>query len=166
MAEDHPAIVDQLRAALRSFPTGVTVVAADVDGTRCGLTISAFTSVSLEPPTVLFCVNSASKSHDVLLKADQVGISLLAGSQADIAMTFATAGADKFGAVDWAAGRTGSPLISGAAAHLEGTVVDRHSIGTHTVFIVKVADAVGHGRDPLVYFERRFVHGEILAESR
>ncbi len=160
----NESVVEQLRCALRSFPTGVTVITAEVDGRQYGLTISAFTSVSLDPPTVLFCVNQRAHTHEYLVQAERVGISILSGDQEAIALTFATAGADKFASVDWQRGAGGSPLIAGAAARLQARVVDRHSVGTHTVFIARVESVECENGDPLVYFQQRFVHGSLLAE--
>lgn len=158
-------VVDELRAALRSFPTGVTVVTACDEGLPYGLTVSAFTSVSLDPPMVLFCVNANSHTHDHLLRAEHVGISILSGEQDDVATVFATPGADKFGSVAWHEGKGGTPLITGATVVLQGRVVQRDSVGSHTVFIVAVDSVEGEGADPLVYYQRRFVHGRTLGEN-
>lgn len=164
MTHENDVVVDELRAALRNFPTGVTVVTAIVDDLPCGLTVSSFTSVSLDPPSVLFCVNASARTHDQLLRAERVGVSILSGDQGDIATAFATAGGEKFSTVAWHDGSLGVPLIDDAAAHLQGTITDRHSIGTHTVFVMRVDDVDGGSIDPLVYFQRRFVHGRILAD--
>ena len=149
---------EAVRAVHRTYPTVVTVVTAAADSGPVGLTCSAFTSVSLDPPLVLVCINASSRSHDALVSGHHLGISLLARDQSETARIFATSGADKFGTVAWESGAgTGVPLISGATAVMETVIEDRVTAGTHTIVICRVVVAVDHGREPLLYLDGTFL---------
>lgn len=152
----------RLRLAHRRFPTGVAVVTTAVDGAPYGLAVNAFTSVSMEPPLVLVCVNTTSQSHDHLYAGEHIGISFLAGDQEGLARVFARSGGEKFAELAWHPGGTGVPLIDGAAAQLEVAIEQRQRAGTHTIFIGEVIEALPSERSPLVYFDGRFFEGEIL----
>lgn len=158
-AETVPTLQSRVREAHRSFPTGVTVVTAQVDGTAVGLAVNAFSSVSMDPPMVLACVNSASQSHEVLSDAPHLGISILGRDQANVAMSFSRSGGDKFSDVAWHAGPHGAPLLDGASASFEVEVQERISAGTHTIFLCRVVDVEATDKPPLVYSAGGFYDG-------
>ncbi|MFJ6742559.1 flavin reductase [Streptomyces sp. NPDC091279] len=142
---------DLVRGVHRKFITGVTVVTTDDAGTPKGLAVNAFSSISLDPPTVLVCVQHSSSTHPALHRASHLGISILAADQLDVAKTFATKGGDKFAAISWTPGRFGAPLIDGACAQLEVEIGERLEAGTHTVFTGRVVSARHDDLAPLVY---------------
>jgi flavin reductase (DIM6/NTAB) family NADH-FMN oxidoreductase RutF len=143
----------EFRTALRSFATGVTVVTTrDSEGQPSGLTASAFTSVSLDPPLVLICVDRAATAHPDFRERGSFAVNILRREQEALSRRFAVSGGDKFRGVACHEGRTGLPLLDGALATLECRIVEAHEAGDHTIFIAQVeAASVTEGR-PLVYF--------------
>ena len=143
----------EFRTALRSFAAGVTVVTTrDREGRPSGLTASAFTSVSLEPPLVLVCVDHAATAHPDFVARGWFAINVLRREQEALSRRFAVSGGDKFRGVPCHEGQAGLPLIDGALATLECRIVETHEAGDHTIFIGQVESAdVAAGR-PLVYF--------------
>ncbi|WP_046730048.1 flavin reductase [Streptomyces humi] len=142
---------DLVRGVHRKFITGVTVVTTDDDGTPRGLAVNAFSSISLDPPMVLVCVQRSSATHPALHRAGHLGISILAADQLDVAKTFATKGEDKFARISWTPGAFGAPLVDGACAQLEVEIGERLEAGSHTVFTGRVVSARHDDLAPLVY---------------
>ena len=166
IADDFRAEVadsETVKAFHRAFPTGVTIVTAkNASGDPAGLVVNAFSSVSMEPPMVLVCVNRSSQSHETFAAGNHIGISVLAHDQSNEAMSFAKSGGDKFSAVTWREAPNGSPLIDGAAAALEMEIVQLVSAGTHTVFFGVVTSAETSGKAPLLYHDGQFFDGSAL----
>jgi len=153
-ADGQPAmdVPQQARLAHRRFPTGVTVVTTVSSGQPIGLSCNAFTSVSLDPPLVLICVNSSARSHEHLHRGEHIGINVLACDQAAVARRFASSGGDKFASVAWTPGAvTGVPVLPGACAVFETVIDQRISAGTHTIFVCEVLAASSSEREPLIY---------------
>jgi flavin reductase (DIM6/NTAB) family NADH-FMN oxidoreductase RutF len=143
----------EFRTALRSFAAGVTVVTTrDRHGRPTGLTASAFTSVSLDPPLVLVCVDHAATAHPDIRAHGWFAVNVLQREQEGLSRRFAASGGDKFGGVACHEGQTGLPLLDGALATLECRVVAAHEAGDHTIFIGQVESALVLGGRPLVYF--------------
>lgn len=145
-----------MRAVHRRFPTGVTVVATVNEGSPFGLAVNAFSSISLEPPLVLVCISATAQTYPKLFENDMIAVSILAEDQSEVASAFARSGGPKFEVSRWYAGENGAPVIEGAAAYLEGTVVRRLPAYTHTIFIVDVTKACDEGKPPLVYLDGAF----------
>ncbi|NEA99235.1 flavin reductase [Streptomyces sp. SID13726] len=142
---------DLVRGVHRKFITGVTVVTTDDDGTPRGLAVNAFSSISLDPPMVLVCVQRSSATHPALHRASHLGISILAADQLDVAKVFAGKGEDKFSQVSWTPGSHGAPLLDGSCAQLEVEIGERLEAGSHTVFTGRVVTARHDDLAPLVY---------------
>jgi flavin reductase (DIM6/NTAB) family NADH-FMN oxidoreductase RutF len=150
-----------LRTALGTFATGVTVVS--VGGPRPhGMTANSFTSVSLDPPLVLFCAGRSTVMHEVVTARGSFGVSVLAADQEPIARHFADRwrqlGMAQFDAVDWRPGRlTGAPLIAGAVAHFECLLWRSYDGGDHTIFVGRLLtlDHLASG-DALTFFHGQF----------
>ena len=149
---------EQLRQVAARFAAGVTVVTTrTADGVAAGFTATAFTSVSMEPPLVLVCLSIGADCHPAFSVASALAISVLGASQADVAMKFATRGADKFAGVAVTDGeRTGIPLVDGAVAHLECSMWNRVLAGDHTILIGEVLRGVTAEGEPLLYAGRAF----------
>ncbi|MDO3700311.1 flavin reductase family protein [Micromonospora sp. C28SCA-DRY-2] len=164
-AELLPADRDLFRALLRRQAATVTVVTAVARQTeaaclgglaaplRAGFTATSFTSVSLDPPLVSFCLGLASSSWPVLARADHVAVHLLGAGQREAARVFATSGIDRFAAYPrWTAGPFGVPLLDGVLARLLCQVVERVPAGDHAVVIAEpIALDGGEDGGPLVY---------------
>ena len=148
-----PIDPDTFRAVLGRFASGVTVVTSrDAEGRDHGMTVSAFCSVSLDPPLVLACIGHEASMHGLVLREDRFAVSILAAGQEALARRFADQRSDRFDGVGYTRGRLGVALIDDALAHLECTVVDRREAGDHTIVIGRVdAAACDQGR-PLVYY--------------
>lgn len=124
------------------FPTGVTAVTAvTAEGTCAALTVNSFTSVSLEPAKVLFCLATTSSSYPTLVAAERIAIHILGQDQEDVARRFATSGlsgADKLGGVGWVPGPDGVPLLPGTPAVLVGKADALINSGDHVIVLVDV----------------------------
>jgi flavin reductase (DIM6/NTAB) family NADH-FMN oxidoreductase RutF len=103
--------LDTMKQVNRQFITGVTVVTAMDDKKPRGLAVNAFSSVSLDPPTVMVAVQRTSSTHECLFRAEHLAINILSTDQLDVVGVFATKAADKFAGLDWEPGPYGSPLI-------------------------------------------------------
>lgn len=144
----------ELRGVLSMFPTGVTVVATrHVPEGACGLTANAFTSVSLEPPLVLVVVDRSSNTFPCIEGRGFFSVNVLAAGQENLAIAFARKGEDKFGEVPHRLGRSGAPLIDGAAAWLECNVESAHPGGDHVILVARVdrMEPPDEDRPPLVF---------------
>jgi flavin reductase (DIM6/NTAB) family NADH-FMN oxidoreductase RutF len=148
---------DDFRRVLGHFATGVTIVTTcDADERPTGLTASAFSSVSLDPPLVLICVDHKSQSYPALREAGRFAINVLHLEHEPISRRFATTRLDKFEGVAFRMGELGVPLIEGALAHLECRTVNAHVEGDHTIFVGRVESIqVGEG-EPLLYYRGRY----------
>ena len=144
------------RATLGHYLTGVTVVAAHTDQGPTGFTCQSFASLSLDPPLIIFAATTLSQSWPRVREAGVVGVSILSQSQEDIARQFATTGADKFAGVGHRLSPAGAPLIEGAIAHVEGTVISVSTHGDHDVVVVAVTGVDHFGGEPLAYFRGGF----------
>lgn len=156
---------DQLRAAVGTFPSGVTVVTTRSGAGDVGLTVSAFSSLSLEPAMVVLSVDNSSTSLPHLTVGAPVGVSVLAEGQGRLARQFGTRGIDRFAGVDVLRRGRGVALIEGAAAWFAGEVVAAFPGGDHTILTVSVAEC-GTTDDarPLLY-QRGRVHDWVADDS-
>lgn len=144
------------RDVIGRFASGVTVITTAVGGTDFGTTASAVSSLSMDPPMLLVCLNRTSDTRSAILEAGTFGVNILAEHQGQIATQFARKGQDKFREVGIDHGRTGVPLVRDALAHIECEVEETATGGTHTVFLARVKEASGREGAPLTYFRGRF----------
>lgn len=152
MAE--PIGPDALRAILRHFAAGVTVITSvNEDGTPAGMTATAFSSVSLSPPMVLVCVAATAHTRRAIEGRGAFAVTLLAASQETVARRFASKATDKFEGVAWHPGSTGVPVLDGALATVECRVSRTVEAGTHIVIIGEVLAGSHAGGEPLVYYD-------------
>lgn len=147
----------ELRNALGTFPTGVTVVTTRApSGAFVGLTVNSFSSLSLEPPLVLWSLNDFSSSLAAFEQASHFAVNILADDQAEVSRRFASQAPDKFAAIEVSEGIAGCPLIEGAAAQF---VCRRHGHqreGDHILFIGRVETMRYTTKPPLVYFRGQY----------
>jgi flavin reductase (DIM6/NTAB) family NADH-FMN oxidoreductase RutF len=157
----HPGI-DLMKQVNRQFVSGVTVVTA-MDGEKPrGLAVNAFSSISLDPPTVMVAVQRTSSTHDCLFRAQHLAINILSTEQLDVVNVFATKSDDKFAGLDWERGPFGSPLIARSGAQMEVEIRERLQASTHTLFVCRVVHATVSERHPMVYSAGRFFDGGAL----
>lgn len=162
----RPAIEPTLfRQLLGCFPTGVAVITTrDAEGRPAGLTCNSFSSVSLEPPLVLFSLRNASRLLGTFAAADGFAINILSERQDALSGRFASSKVeDKFDGVAWSAGAMGLPVIDDCLASFECSVHACHRAGDHTVFIGEVRHmGGGSGDQALVFYKGAYM---MLAES-
>jgi flavin reductase (DIM6/NTAB) family NADH-FMN oxidoreductase RutF/DNA-binding MarR family transcriptional regulator len=139
------------RQALGQFPTGVTVVTASHDGHPVGMTANSFSSVSLDPPLVLWSVAKSSPSHDPFVQADAFAVHFLGADHGELAMKFGKRGSDKFAGIKHSPGTTGAPLLDGMAPIFECKTWARYPGGDHTILVGEVVRFVERNHDPLVF---------------
>ncbi|HXG02748.1 MAG TPA: flavin reductase family protein [Candidatus Binatia bacterium] len=148
---------DEFRRLLGHFATGVTVVTTtDADTRPAGLTVSAFCSLSLDPPLVLICVDHKAQTYPALRESGRFAVNILGAEHEALSRRFAGTGLDKFEGVAWRPSPRGLPLLEGVLAHLECTIVAAHDEGDHTIFVGRVeAGGTGSG-EPLLYYRGRY----------
>lgn len=151
---------EQFRDALRLFPAGVTVVTLRVGERVHGLTVSAFASVSPEPPLVAIMIDHQHGAHEMLETEGAVfAVNVLGEDQAELSERFAWApDAERFRIGDWSPAVTGAPVLADALAWLDCTIHSRHVAGTHTLYIGRVvaSSTPRAASRPLVYWNRGY----------
>ena len=156
-SEDLSVSADEFRRGCGRFATGVTVATVlDRDGTPHGLTVSSFTSVSLEPPLVLICLGHAVTMIEAFRSATHFGINVLSAEQQELSDRFARKGEDRFNGIPWHRGETGVPLIPGVLAAIECSVHQRILSGDHDIFVGEMVHADVAEGDPLLYYASRY----------
>jgi flavin reductase (DIM6/NTAB) family NADH-FMN oxidoreductase RutF len=135
-----PETARAFREALGCFGTGVTVVTTRTADGPLAMTVNSFTSVSLDPPLVLWCPARASLRHDAFANAARFSIHVMAEDQQDLALHFARTGSD-FASVDWADTPEGVPALAGCLARFDCAAHARHEAGDHSVLIGLVTRA-------------------------
>jgi flavin reductase (DIM6/NTAB) family NADH-FMN oxidoreductase RutF len=136
----------RLRQVLGAFPTGVTALAALVDGAPVGLAANSFTSVSLDPPLVSVCVATASRTWPLLRRADRIGVSVLSHRQEAASRQLAERGADRFAGLSWHPTDGGAVLLEHASAWFDCAIEREIRAGDHHIVLLAVARL---GTDPL-----------------
>lgn len=144
-----------LRSVMACFPTGVTVVGTrNAAGEPVGLTVNSFTSVSLDPPLVLVCIDRDSRSHDPIIAADGFTVSVLSARQSNVAQRFASRPSEgRFEEVRWRAAPSGHPVIEGATAWLDCSIQQVISAGDHSILLGR-AEASAWRDEPALVFHR------------
>jgi len=155
---------DEFRDVIGHFASGVTVVTVFHEGRAYGTTASAVSSLSLEPPMLLICMNRDSETGRAIAEAGRFAVNVLGEDQADLAVRFARKGGRKFDGVAVAPGEWDEPLLSDALATLECSVTETASGGTHHVFFAEVHRASARSGTPLTYFRGQYGRFEPVLE--
>lgn len=143
----------KFRQVLGHFPTGVTVIAAALDGAPAGLAVGSFFSVSLEPALVGFCVGKSSSTWPRIEQGQAFCVNILGEDQEDICRRFATKDGDKFATIGWQPASTGSPRIDDVLAWIDCRLDAVHDAGDHWLVVGRVVELdVGRERGPLLFF--------------
>ena len=154
-----PVSKDEFRQAMSRFISGVTVVTSkSEDGVLLGITVSAFSSLSLDPPLVIICIGKNASLHDHLKEGRHFAVNVLSAHQEHLSRRFASRENNRFEGVGHHEGETGSPLIEGALANIECRILHSYPGGDHTVFVGEVVATHATDDGPLAYFRGGYVH--------
>ena len=150
-------LVDQevFRDVIGHFASGVTVITTHDEGVNYGLTASAVSSLSLDPPMILVCINKRTGTQMVISKVKVFAVNILREDQQAVARQFATPHPDKFREIPLTFGELGVPLLSNTLASIECRVVGEVTGGTHAVFLAEVQAAHAEDGMPLAYYRGR-----------
>lgn len=144
------------RNVIGHFASGVTIITTTEGDQLFGTTVSAFSSLSVDPPMVLVCLNQSSSTHDALLSTGKFAANVLSSAQGELAVRFARPLDNRFEGLRLETGAAGQPLLPGRLAGMECAVEETHVGGTHTVFFGRVLSAEAHLGEPLAYYRGQF----------
>ena len=155
---------EELRAAMRLWATGVTVVTANHEGVRHGMTVSSFTSVSLDPPLILICLERNTRTRQLVLDSAVFAVNLLSDQQVDLSNRFAGRISDlddRFVELNTTTLETGAPLLDGALAWMDCRVSAVFEMSTHTIIVGQVIAVKSFlegetDASPLLYYNRSY----------
>ena len=167
--EVDPAV---MRSVLGHFVTGVVAITG-IDprtGQPTGLAANSFTSVSLDPPLIAFCVAATSTSWPRVRSAAHYVVNILAENQESVCRQLAARGAEKFRGIEWDPSPAGAPVLSDCLAWIEVEPEAEYPAGDHTIVVSRVRHLHATGQSPLVFFRGKYgrvaMHGHELTESR
>jgi len=141
------------------FATGVTIITTrDGAGQPFGLTANAVTSLSLDPPLLLICIDKKAETYPHFLDSGCFVVNILAGDQEELSRRFAKSGGDKFAGLPHSRNQAGVPILEGTLAHLECVIVETHEGGDHVIHVGRVEHAEARGGKPLCFFQGKYRH--------
>jgi flavin reductase (DIM6/NTAB) family NADH-FMN oxidoreductase RutF len=144
---------DEFRSVLGRFPSGVTVVTTKSgDGTDHGMTVSAFASVSLEPPLVLICIEKNASAYEALTNASGFVVNILSRNQEQIARRFAIVDIDRFEGIGYTRSQNGFAILDEVLGVIECNVTAKHDAGDHTIIVGEVEATRAENGAPLLYY--------------
>jgi len=147
----------EFRHAMRRVPTGVTVVTSLKDGEPRGITVNAFASVSLEPPSLLICINREARSYLFISTSRIFCVNVLAGSQRELAEHFSGKVRERqFAEVGYHVDATGAPVLDDAIAHFDCEVAQEYHFSSHSILVGHVLSCGARPGSPLGYFNGGF----------
>ena len=151
---------EQMRIAMRAWTSGVTIVTASHDGEQHGMTVSSFTSVSLEPPLILISLQDTTRTRELVYHAQAFGVTILAADQEAISNRFAgriLVPENRMEGVETEILLTGTPFIKGGLAYIDCRVKQSIDVGPNTLFVGEVvATRSNSTAQPLVYHDRQY----------
>jgi flavin reductase (DIM6/NTAB) family NADH-FMN oxidoreductase RutF len=146
-----------LRTMMGHFATGVTVITTrDKNGQNYGITANAFTSVSLNPPLALVCIDKNAQCYRCFQEAKLFAVNILGREQQEISQRFATKGINKFEGISWHLGESGVPILDGVMASVECKVVERFEGGDHTIYLAEITGGSVSNGDPLLFYKGKY----------
>lgn len=144
---------DLFRAVLGRFVSGITVITArGADGAPHGMTVSAFSSLSLDPPLVLVCIGQEATMAPLLAEATAFGVNILGDDQEALSRRFAGKLEDRFAGIGHTDGQLGAPILDHVLAWMQCRIVARHPAGDHVILVGQVEQADVREGNPLLYF--------------
>ncbi len=145
------------RHAMRHVPTGVTVVTSLRDGEPRGITVNAFSSVSLEPPSLSICINREARSYLYIATSRIFCVNVLAGDQRALAERFSgKVREQQFADIPYDVDVTGAPVLPGCIAHFDCEVAHEYHVGSHSILVGRVLSCDARAGSPLGYFNGGF----------
>lgn len=156
---------NDFRLCMGHFATGITVITTNTSENKpCGMTVNSFSSLSLEPPLILFSVDKKASNYDNLTSCREFAVSILAESQKNISSTFANPSSINWHEISYKDGKNGSPIINGCLAYIECLNENLYEGGDHTIIIGRVTDMqIAPQEQPLIYFKGKYRKiGDIL----
>lgn len=144
----------EFRNALGMFATGITIVTTTTpEGEPVGMTANSFSSVSLDPPLVLWSVGEFAGSYGIFTQTNHFAVHILRKDQEALSNLFASRGEDKFGGLDWQPGEHGSPILPDYAACFQCTMEYTYPGGDHMILVGRVTAFDDRGdQEALLYF--------------
>ena len=144
---------DEFRSVLGRFPSGVTVVTTKgADGSDQGMTVSAFCSVSLEPPLVLICIEKTASVYDALTSAPGFVVNILSARQEQIARRFSIVDIDRFEGVGFSRTQNGIAVLDDVLGIIDCRKSALHDAGDHTIIVAEVEATRAENGSPLMYY--------------
>ncbi len=144
---------DEFRSVLGRFPSGVTVVTTKAgDSSDEGMTVSAFSSVSLDPPLVLICIEKTASAYDALTTAPGFVVNILSASQEQVARRFSIVDIDRFEGVGYSRSQNGLAVLDDVLGVIECATFAMHDAGDHTIIVGEVEAARAQNGTPLLYY--------------
>ena len=147
----------ELRRLMGQFATGVTIITTrDVEGRPYGLTANAFTSLSLEPPLVLICIDRKAETFSHFYASRYFVVNVLTEEQQELSSRFAKSGGFKFEGIAYETNGVGVPVLDGTLAHMECALIETHEAGDHVIHVGEVENFAVRGGRPLMFFQGRY----------
>lgn len=144
------------RSALSRFASGVTILTTHADGTDVGMTATAFSSVSADPPLVLACIARSASMAPSLERVTHLAVHLLGADQAELSRRFAATESERFTGLAVTRGAGNVPLLEGALARMQCRIVERHPGGDHVILLAELLAVDLLEGEPLIYFRGRY----------
>lgn len=145
-----------LRAAFGNFATGVTVITAEQNGNPVGMTVNSFSSVSLTPPLISWCVGDQATLFAFFQHTDFFAVNVLSQQQQPLSNLFASGEDDCFDTVTWRKGKHNLPLLDGCIANFQCQVEHRYAGGDHTILVGRVLAYACTTAEPLIFFGGKY----------
>lgn len=149
--------IRSMRNAMGNFATGITVMTTvDSEGVARGMTANSFSSVSLEPALVSWCVGSESRLFDLFQEQDYFAVNILHSGQADLSQLFSGTDDNKFAKVRWRPGLHGLPLLDDCRCHFQCQIEHRYPGGDHVILVGRVLEFSNAPMDPLIFHSGQY----------
>lgn len=144
----------EFKNALKMWASGVAVVTANSDQGEQGMTVTSFTSVSMDPPQILVCVNGDAETGGIISSGDAFAVNVLSADQEQVSNEFAGGSSmeERFKNVAWKKGGLGLPVFDDALVSMECTLVEKVKAGSHWILIGEIQNTQFKAGDPVLYF--------------
>ena len=149
---------NNFKKCMGNFATGITVVTTNTsEGLPCGMTINSFTSLSLEPPLILFNVDKNAHNHDNFANCNKFTVNILSEKQSAISHSFAFPSTIRWDEIDHGISTNKTPKINGCISYIECDIEDIHTGGDHSIIIGRVTKMnIASEENPLIYFKGQY----------
>ena len=151
-------LIDDFKQSVGKFPTGVTIITTDYNDKLWGFTANSFTSVSLNPALISFCLSKNTNSIKAFNNTELFAINILSGEQASLSQHFANSKIDKFADIDYIIGKhSKAPLLLETISYIECKKYSQYECGDHVIFIGEVVNVfIDHTKSPLLYYAKSY----------